>query len=92
MKKYLASLLFVSLSQWGCDPEKTGRGRLHHLLGNGRSWKGRNSDFFLPLRTTKMKKQIVLGKVSFAKDDLLVVIDLLCAVTVIAVITASWFL
>ena len=39
-----------------------------------------------------MKKQIVLGKVSFTKDDLLVVIDLLCAVIVIAVITASWFL
>jgi len=39
-----------------------------------------------------MKKQIVLGKVSFTKDDLLVVIDLLCVVTVIAVITASLFL
>ncbi len=39
-----------------------------------------------------MKKQIVLGKVSFTKDDLLLVIDLLCAVTVIAVITASLFL
>ena len=39
-----------------------------------------------------MKKQIVLGKVSFTKDDLLVVIDLLYTVIVIAVITASLFL
>ena len=39
-----------------------------------------------------MKKQIVLGKVSFTKDDLLLMIDLLYAITVIAVITASWFL
>jgi hypothetical protein len=39
-----------------------------------------------------MKNQVVFGKFSFAKDDLLLVIDLLCAVTVIAVITASLFL
>ena len=39
-----------------------------------------------------MKKQIILGKVSFTKDDLLVVIDLLYTVIVIAVITASLFL
>ena len=39
-----------------------------------------------------MKNQIVLGKVSFAKDDLLLMIDLLYAITVIAVITASLFL